>query len=273
MNRTIISILCLISPFAFAEEPAAPVGTPAATSETTIAVESSAPATKTPDVAKISQALGQLMGKNLDSMGVKFDIAKVIEGLRDASMGRDPMMTEAECIEAITAVHKAHFEEIAAENLKKAEEFLTKNQTVAGVKDLEPGKVQYKVEKEGSGPVVDDKSAPLVRYTGKFIDGTAFESSREEDRIDLAEEELIPGFRKGLIGMKEGEKRTVYIHPEMGYGAKDYHLPPNSLLTFEIEVIKADSPIEKPLDSLSTMPHAKGNPEIAQPFENTKAVR
>jgi peptidylprolyl isomerase len=265
MNRTILSILCLISPFAFAEEPTAPTAA-------TPAVESSAPV-QTPDVSKISQALGQLMGKNLESMGIKFDIAKVIEGLRDASQGRDTL-TEAECIEAITAAQEAHFKEMASENLKKAEEFLTKNKTVAGIKDLEPGKVQYRVEKDGSGPLVDEKSVPLIRYTGKFLDGTVFGSSKEEDRIDLAEEDLIPGFRKALVGMKEGEKRTVYIHPELGYGAKDYHLPPNSLLTFEIEVVKANTPAEKPLDSFSTThPHAKGNPEIAQPFQDTKAVR
>jgi peptidylprolyl isomerase len=268
MNRTILSILCLISPFAFAEEPATP---PVAST-----VESSAPVqpVQTPDVAKISQALGQLMGKNLESMGIKFDIAKVIEGLKDASQGRDALMTEAECIEAITSAQEAHFKEMASENLKKAEEFLTKNKTASGVKDLEPGKVQYRIEKDGSGPLVEEKSAPLIRYTGKFLDGTVFGSSKEEDRIDLAEEDLLPGFRKALVGMKEGEKRTVYIHPELGYGAKDYHLPPNSLLTFEIEVLKANAPAEKSLDSLSTThPHSKGNPEIAQPFEDTKAVR
>jgi len=273
MNRTILSILCLISPFAFAQDSATPSVAPSVESSTPVTPVAT-PSAQTPDVSKISQALGQLMGKNLESMGIKFDIAKVIEGLRDASQGRDALMTEAECIEAITAAQEAHFKEMSIENLKKAEEFLTKNHTAPGIKDLEHNKVQIRVEKEGAGPLVDEKSAPLVRYTGKFFDGTVFGSSKEEDRIDLAEEDLIPGFRKALVGMKEGEKRTVYIHPELGYGAKDYHLPPNSLLTFEIEVVKANAPAEKPLDSLSTThPHSKGNPEIAQPFEDTKAVR
>ncbi|HVX00901.1 MAG TPA: FKBP-type peptidyl-prolyl cis-trans isomerase [Candidatus Babeliaceae bacterium] len=267
MYKRILSFLCLVSAMAYAEEqPPAEPSAPAQTAEVV------------PDIGKVSKAFGQLMGKNLESMGIKFDIAKVIEGLQDASQGREAMMTETECVEAIASVQEAHFKEMAIENLQKAEEFLAKNKTADGIKNLEAGKVLYRIEKEGSGPIVDDQSAPLVRYTGKFLDGTVFGSSKEEDRIDLSEDELIPGFKQALLGMKEGEKRIVYIHPDFGYGSKDYHLPPNSLLTFEIEVVKANAPAEKPLDSLSTTTpqgqgNIKGNPELAGPLEDQKAVR
>jgi peptidylprolyl isomerase len=40
--------------------------------------------------------------------------------------------------------------------------------------------------------------------------------------------------------MKEGEKRKVFIHPEYAYGTNGM-FPPNSLLTFEIEVLKANT--------------------------------
>jgi len=39
--------------------------------------------------------------------------------------------------------------------------------------------------------------------------------------------------------MKEGEKRTIFVHPSLGYGDKGALLP-NSLLTYEVELIKAD---------------------------------
>ena len=42
-----------------------------------------------------------------------------------------------------------------------------------------------------------------------------------------------------MLGMKEGEKRKIFIHPEYAYGTKG-SLPPNSLLTFEIEIVKAN---------------------------------
>jgi peptidylprolyl isomerase len=40
--------------------------------------------------------------------------------------------------------------------------------------------------------------------------------------------------------MKEGEKRTIYIHPDFAY-KMHHNIPPNSLLTFEIEVIQANA--------------------------------
>ena len=40
--------------------------------------------------------------------------------------------------------------------------------------------------------------------------------------------------------MKEGEKRRLYVHPELGYGTTG-QLPPNELLIFDIEVVKANS--------------------------------
>ena len=36
------------------------------------------------------------------------------------------------------------------------------------------------------------------------------------------------------------EKRKIYIHPALAYGTSG-ELPPNALLTFEVEVIKADA--------------------------------
>lgn len=224
-----------------------------------------------PNVEKISEAFGHLLGKNLDSMGMKFDIAKVIKGLQDATEGKTAPMSETECVQAITAAQESAFKETASENLQEAEKFLAANKDVSGVQSLEEGKLQYKVTHEGKGAAVDANSAPLIRYTGKFLNGTVFGASKEEEVVHL--DETIPGFGKGLLGMKEGEKRTLFIHPTLGYGTHGY-LPPNSLLTFEIEVVQANAPHAESLDSLSpTTPKTKGNPEIATPFEEPKVIR
>ncbi len=231
------------------------------------AQETSPPA---PDVAKISEAFGHLLGKNLDSMGMKLDIAKVIQGLQDAAAHKEAPMTEVECIEAITAVQEAAFKETAQQNLKQAEEFLVKNQTSSEIHSLENGKLQYRITQEGKGACVSENSTPLIRYVGKFIDGSTFDSSKEEEMINL--DEALSGFSKGLLGMKEGEKRVLYIHPDLGYGTRVQ--PPNSLLTFEVEVVQANAPHPEALDSLTPItPKSNGNPEIASPFEEPKVVR
>lgn len=221
------------------------------------------------DTSKISEAFGHLIGKNLEANGFKFDIAQVIKGLQDANSGKDAPMSETECFQAITAIQEEAFKQQSSDNLQKANEFLAKNTQEAGVVALESGKIQYKIEKEGEGAAVEEHDSPLLRYTGKYLDGTVFGASKEDELISL--DETLPGFTKGILGMKEGEKRTLFIHPELGYGTSGY-LPPNSLLTFEVEVLKANAAPAPVMDSLTT-PTTKENPEIASPFEGQQALR
>lgn len=199
---------------------------------------SSLSAEKKETASKMSEAFGHLIGKNIETIGVDFDLELVLKGLRDATEGKDSPMTEQECIEALSAAQAASFQEKAVVNLEKAEKFLKENAKAKNVVVVDEGKLQYKVEKKGKGNPVKEGSSPKILYTGKYLDGTVFDSSKEEISIPL--EQTIQGFQKGLVGMKEGEKRTLYIHPEYGYGTQG-NLPPNSLLTFEIELIKADS--------------------------------
>lgn len=193
---------------------------------------------KTPEIAKVSEAFGHLIGKNLETIGVDLDLQLVVKGLQDAASGKDSPLSESECIELLAAAQEQAFQRKAGENLAAAEEFLKKNAKDQTIVSLEEGKVQYRVEKEGEGVTVKEGASPAIKYVGKYLDGSVFGQSEEEQIISL--EETIPGFTKGLVGMKEGEKRTLYIHPDCGYGTSGY-LQPNSLLTFEIEVVKANA--------------------------------
>ncbi len=274
MNRTIISILSLVSAFTYAEEPIAPLAevAPVALAETVVPELTKGEISQ--KVLEASEALGVLMAKSIPALDLKFDTEKVVQGFKDALQGHEKLKTQMECVQVVVAAQEAVFKQTAVENLKKTEEFLAKNKSVAGVQELEANKLQYRIEQEGSGPAIESTSTPIIRYTVKFFDEAADEVSPDENRIDLSEEDLFPGFKKGLLGMKEGEKRVVYIHPDLGFPTKEYNRHTNSLLTCEIEVLQTNAPAEKPLDAFSsTHPHAKNNPEIAQPLEEHKAVR
>src|SRR6056300_789193 len=69
---------------------------------------------------------------------------------------------------------------------------------------------------------VENGKSVTVHYTGRFEDGTVFDTSltegREPLRTVLGQGSLIKGFESGLIGMTEGEKKTIEILPEDGYG-------------------------------------------------------
>lgn len=62
-----------------------------------------------------------------------------------------------------------------------------------------------------------------VHYTGKFEDGTIFDTSLTEGREPISttlsdDMGLIKGFAKSLYDMTEGEKKTIEVDPTEGYG-------------------------------------------------------
>jgi FKBP-type peptidyl-prolyl cis-trans isomerase 2 len=61
-----------------------------------------------------------------------------------------------------------------------------------------------------------------VHYTGHLTDGYIFDSSegREPLSFTLGENSVISGFEEAVVGMEPGEKKTVTIPPEKGYGKK-----------------------------------------------------
>lgn len=69
---------------------------------------------------------------------------------------------------------------------------------------------------------VENGKSVIVHYTGRFEDGTVFDTSLTEGREPintvLGQGSLIKGFEAGLIGMSEGEKKTIELSPEEGYG-------------------------------------------------------
>lgn len=69
---------------------------------------------------------------------------------------------------------------------------------------------------------VENGKSVTVHYTGRFEDGTVFDTSltegREPIRTVLGQGSLIKGFELGLLDMSEGEKKTIEILPEDAYG-------------------------------------------------------
>ena len=61
-----------------------------------------------------------------------------------------------------------------------------------------------------------------VHYIGKLESGTVFDNSKDREPLEfiVGKREVIPGLEKGVIGMGIGEKKTLTIPPEEGYGKK-----------------------------------------------------
>jgi FKBP-type peptidyl-prolyl cis-trans isomerase 2 len=59
-----------------------------------------------------------------------------------------------------------------------------------------------------------------VHYNGKLDTGVLFDTSEGSDplQFEIGSGRLIAGFEETVIGMSPGEKKTVHIPPEKGYG-------------------------------------------------------
>lgn len=194
------------------------------------------------DILKASEAFGHFIGRNLNSPGIKFDLERMIKGMREGAAGKPAPMSDEEYETLMANLQEKTFNVLAEDNLKSANDFLKKNADAEGVIEIEPGKLQYIILEKGHDPAIAEHGTPMINYTGKYLDGTVFGSSAEVGGpITLSLDQTIPGFSKGVVGMKEGEKRRLFVHPDLGYG-KTGQLPPNSLLIFEIEAVKATSP-------------------------------
>ena len=192
------------------------------------------------DIKKLSEAFGNFIGRNLKSPEIEFNVDSFIQGVKNGAEGKPSPLSEEEYRDGIAALQEEMFSKVSKQNLDKAEDYLDKNQKKSGVVSLDDNKLQYEILTVGTGKVVEQGNHPEINYTGKFVDGEVFGSSDETGPITLNLDHTIPGFKKGIVGMKEGEKRRLFIHPDLGYGVTG-QLPPNSLLIFDVEILKADN--------------------------------
>jgi peptidylprolyl isomerase/FKBP-type peptidyl-prolyl cis-trans isomerase FkpA len=95
---------------------------------------------------------------------------------------------------------------------------------------------------QGTGVEAQTGATVSVHYTGRLQDGTVFDSSvsrGEPFEFTLGEGRVIAGWEQGILGMKEGGKRTLTIPPHLGYGTTQAgSIPPNSTLIFEVEMLR-----------------------------------
>ena len=100
---------------------------------------------------------------------------------------------------------------------------------------------------EGEGAEILLHSKILVHYTGKLEDGTVFDSSYDRGQpfsFQIGLRQVIEGWEQGLLGMKVGGKRTIFIPSELGYGERGAGdlIPPNANLIFDVEIMDVQLP-------------------------------
>jgi FKBP-type peptidyl-prolyl cis-trans isomerase len=123
------------------------------------------------------------------------------------------------------------------------EAYLAQNSSLNFVK--QPSGLYYYEVTAGTGisPVAGDSA--WVKYTGKFLDGTIFDSNVTTGKLyNFIVGYNIHGFDEGITLMKVGGKCSLLIPSKLGYGinGKYPYIPGYTPLLFDIELVKAIHP-------------------------------
>lgn len=203
---------------------------------------------KEKELDRISYALGLSMGNNFKASGIeKIDFQDFADGVAAVFNGVAPKMSYDEAKAEIQkffgemeARQKEAASKMAEVNSKAGEAFLAENGQRAEVRTT-PSGLQYEVLTEGDGPQPSADDQVEVHYTGKFIDGTVFDSSVDRGQpATFGVTQVIPGWVEALQLMKAGSKWRLFIPSALAYGPNGVPgaIGPNQTLIFDVELIK-----------------------------------
>lgn len=165
------------------------------------------------------------------------DEMKAVEILRIGEEAEAFSVTKESFSEAVVMAQSVEEKRIA--ELQKALDKELNNRW-PGAK-VTPSGLRYVVTKEGDGKKSPKHGSNVtVHYTGTLMDGRMFDSSvKRGEPAQFAVGQVIEGWNEALVTMTKGEKRTLIIPPELGYGKQGYPgvIPPNSYLVFDVELL------------------------------------
>jgi peptidylprolyl isomerase len=109
--------------------------------------------------------------------------------------------------------------------------------------------LQYKITTRGCGEQVQKGDTVKVHYTGKLTNDSVFDSSvkrNEPFSLKIGKGMVIKGWDEGIPLLHVGDKATLTIPPNLGYGNHALEgIPANSTLVFDIEVLGTKAGVRK----------------------------
>jgi FKBP-type peptidyl-prolyl cis-trans isomerase len=148
------------------------------------------------------------------------------------------------------------------EEPKALEKYLAEKKITA--KPTESG-LYYIETAKGKGPQPKEGQMVSVKYTGRLLDGSVFDTSDEETaktagiyderrapyepiEFILGPGSVIEGWVQGLSKMQKGGKATLIIPSSLGYGQSgNGPIPPFATLVFDVELVNiSDAPAGGP---------------------------
>jgi len=199
----------------------------------------------------VSYSIGVNLGNRARTDSVALNADMVMKGMKDGIADKG-MLNDSQ-MNVVMASFQATLQKKQEEKMQKegganeqaGTKFLAENKAKPGVVEL-PSGLQYKVLTPGTGATPTASDQVQVLYKGRLLDGTVFDSSLDRSNpISFYVNGVIPGWTEALQKMQEGAKWEVYIPGKLAYGLQPPpggKIGPNSLLIFEVELVKVLPP-------------------------------
>lgn len=195
---------------------------------------------------KQSYAIGMNFGSGLKQQPIDVDPATVAQGVKDVLAGGKLALTDDEARAVLTELsgelktkQEAKMAQLGDTNKKEGAAFLAANKTKEGIVAL-PSGLQYKVEKQGTGPKPAAGDTVTCNYRGTLIDGKEFDSSYKRGQpASFPVGGVIRGWTEALQLMPVGSKWELFIPSDLAYGDRGAgpDIGPGSTLVFEVELL------------------------------------
>ena len=128
----------------------------------------------------------------------------------------------------------------------------------------------YTIQKPGSGATVAKGQSVSMMYTGKTLDGKAFDSNVDtsighhgNDALvfTAGTGQMIPGVDEGVTLLKKGSKATLYLPSPLAYGPQSPspNVAPNSILIFEVDITEVKAAAPQKTMQMPAKPMPKSN--------------
>jgi len=239
-------------------------------------------------IDRYSYALGMDLGKAIANVNIPLKMDVLMAAILDETDSTRPVLlndtaAEAALQDLLLQMQKKKEADEAATAKKALDEqaaFLAKNIMDSTVKTTPKG-VQYKVLKDSTGisPKASDKVK--VHYIGSLLNGTEFDNSvKRGEPLEFPVNAVIEGWQDLLQVMKEGMKVKAWIPSALAYGEAGVPplIPANSLLVFEVELLKVyaetpDSAAVVPATPANAAAEASPAPAAAEPAAAPEAAK
>jgi FKBP-type peptidyl-prolyl cis-trans isomerase FklB len=186
-----------------------------------------------------SYAIGLSIASFYKAQGISnINNTLVLKALSDSKVDK-PLLNEMQMNDCIVNYMQKARGAKADPNKKAGAAWLAENKKKPGVIAL-PSGLQYKVEKEGTGPKPKLEDQVKVHYHGTLLDGTIFDSSVDRGQpITLGLKNVISGWTEALQLMPVGSKWKLFIPSDLAYGDNAAgKIPEGSTLIFDVELLE-----------------------------------